>query len=222
MALAIVQVYARSGWRARAVYSGGNPAGAQPGDFAITRQDGGPCTVTVAAVQSADVTSLELVMSERLIPKVAYVLTWGTSATPFSWTLPAAQDPTVAAQDDDPDAEANGVDLAWISSDPGPSGDCQRRTGLACVQYDLSNLAFIVPGDLINDPAAGANLQSLVNSSSSDAEMLQAGAALSAQFRRDPRVADADVDVVVGIDAPASFNGQIKTRAGQTAPVQGS
>lgn len=220
MALALTSLYARSGWRARAVFSGGNPSGISVGAFAITRSDGGPCTVVVLFARPVDGTALELVLSERLLSRAIYLLTWSATSTPFSFIPPLSQDPSVQAADDDPDAEANGVDLAWISNDPTPSGDCDRRSGVSCVQYDLLNRAALVPGELVQDVTAGANIGALVNSSSSDSQLLQAGAKLEAEFRRDQRVADADVNVTVGTAGQTFFGGQVQTRAGQQAPVR--
>lgn len=220
MALALAQLYARSGWRARAVFSGGNPSGIAPAALVITRQDGGPCAVSVLAARTIDGTALELVLSERLLSRVIYVLTWSSSSTPFSFVPPLAQDPSVQSPDDDPDAEANGVDLAWISNDPTPSGDCDRRSGVACVQYDLLNRAELVPGELMQDVTAGANFGALVNSSSSDSQLMQAGAKLEAEYRRDQRVADASINVAVGTSGQTFFGGQVQTRAGQQTPVR--
>lgn len=220
MALAVVQVYARSAWRVRVVFSGGNPSSVQPGDFTVTRQDGGPCSITVASLMVIDGTALEVVLSESVISRVVYVMTWSATGIPFSFSPPAALDPSVQPQGDDPDAEANGVDLAWISDNPSSSGDCPQRRGTACVQYDLENRAFLVPGELMQDTSAGGNVQRLVNSSSSDAELLQAGARLDAEFKRDSRVADSSMNVTVDTQGQSSFNGQVKTRAGQQAPVR--
>lgn len=220
MALALAQLYARSGFRVRAVFSGGDPSGTAPAALVVTRQDGGPCSVTVLFARPVDGTALELVLSERLLSRVIYILTWSGSSTPFSFVPPLSQDPSVQAADDDPDAETNGVDLAWISNDPTPSGDCDRRSGVACVQYDLLNRAELVPGELMQDVTAGANIGALVNSSSSDSQLLQAGAKLEAEFRRDPRVADADINVTVGTAGQTFFGGQVQTRAGQNSAVR--
>lgn len=220
MALALVQAYARSGWRVRAVFAGGSPSGVTPAALTITRQDGGPCTVTVASLAVVDATALELVLSERVLPKIAYVLTWSGTTQSFAFFPPRAQDPALQPIDDDPDAEANGVDLAWCSNDPTPSGDCDRRSGLACVQYDLVNRAMLKPGELVQDVTAGADVGSLVNASASDSQLMQAGARLEAEFRKDSRVADVGVNVSVGTEGQTFFGGQVRTRAGQAAPVR--
>lgn len=220
MALTIVQLYARSAFRVRAVFSGGSLAGVVPTDFAVTRQDGGPTTESVAALQIIDSTSLELKLSERLIAKVQYLLAYGAQSLAFAYYPAAKLDPIVQPVNEDPDTEANGVDLAWISSDPGPDGDCQRRTGLACVQYDLVNRAYLVPGELVQAQDAGAALPQTINGPGGRYETLQIAGKLESEWRRDDRVVDASVDPVIGTGGEVDFNGQVQTRAGQSAPVR--
>jgi hypothetical protein len=219
MPLSVVQVYARSAWRARAVFSGGSPSGVLPGDFTITRQDGGPTTAAVASVMVIDGTALELRLSEQLLAKIVYLLTWSATSFPFSFIRPIDLDRDIKPLGDDPDAEANGVDLAWVSGDPTPDGDLPRRSGLACVEHDLPNVAVLVPGELVQAPARGGNFNALVNSSSSDADIRRAGALLEAEFRRDDRVEDSEVDVTTTSNS-GTFVGQVRTRAGQSAPVR--
>lgn len=220
MALALVQTYARSGFRVRAVFSGGNPSGQPASAFTVTRQDGGPCSITVVAVRQVDVSALEVVLSERALSGITYLLTWSATSSAFVFSTPAAMDLSLQDPNDDPDAEANGIDLAWASGDPGPGGDCPRRTGIDCVKYDLPNRAVLIPGELVQAADAGANIQRLVNSSSSDTDMGRAGSALDTEFRRDRRVADSRMEVVIGTAGQTSFNGQVKTHAGQEVPVR--
>lgn len=215
----IVQLYARSAFRVRAVFDG-DPSAVQVSDFAITRQDGGPTTAEVASLFAVDGNSLELKLSERLISKVHYVFAYAAQSIAVTYFPAAKFDPVVAPVNEDPDAEANGVDLAWISDDPGPDGDCRRRKGLACVQYDLVNRAMLVPGELVQDQSAGASMPQKINGSGGRFELLQIAGTLDREWRRDDRVDDVSVDPVVGTDGEVDFNGQVRTRAGQSAPVR--
>jgi len=220
MALSLVQVYARSGWRVRAVYAGGNPSGAVPTDFVFARQDGGPTTVTALAVVVVDGNSVELATSERLISGVIYTVTWSGTTLSFSFFPQIELAPSVQAPDDDPDAEANGVDWAWISGNPTASGDCPRRSGIACVEYDLPNRAVLIPGELVQDQTAGGGLLLKVNGAMTDAELQRAAGGLENEFKRDRRVKDCNVDTTSSTDGSVNFNGQVQTRAGQQALVR--
>ena len=220
MALSIVQLFARSPWRVRAVFAGGTPSGVLAGDFAITRKDGGPCTIAVASLISIDVNALELVLSEATLAGVSYVATWSAAAFGFQFSTPLSQNPAVQPIGDDPEAEAYGVDLAWISDDPHADGDCARRRGVACLEYDLPNRAALIPGELVQDQGAGANLPQQINGSAGNADLVQIASRLEAEFKRDDRVQDAEINTSDGaLQGDVNFNGQVLTIA-TGLPVQ--
>lgn len=218
----LVQVYARSAWRVRAIFDGPVVPPNVPtlSNLTISRADGGPTTIVVQNLFGIDSSSGELSLSERMIEGVGYLLTYAGVAYPIGYTAPVLVGTTSQYSDGDPDAEVNGVDLAWVSNDPGPDGDCQRRTGIACVEYDLPNRAVLRPGELVQDQSAGAALDLTVNGAASDSDLLATAAKLEAEFRRDDRVQDVSVDASSDSEGDVTYGGQVQTRAGQQAQVR--
>jgi hypothetical protein len=213
MALSLGQVFARSAWRLRAAFNGGDPTGQPASAFVVARADGGPCTVTAAHVIGVDGTAVELSLSEKLLPRIVYTLTWGATTLRFSFVRARATDRTIQPSGEDPEAEVFGVEPAWFSKPLGPDGDFQRRRGIECLKYDLPNRAMLRKNELAQDPTAGGNLIDGVNGPAGRFVTQQLAADLATEFRRDDRVRDAAIDPVVSPDGEVDFNSQVQTRA---------
>jgi hypothetical protein len=210
MALAITQVYARTPFRVRVVFSGGSPAGQPASAFALTRQDGGPNEIVISSLFPFDTASLELSASSRLLAGIIYVLTWSGQAIPFSYAAPLAQRQDAApTRDDDPEAEAFGVDVAWLFSEPTAGGDCPQRRGRACNEYDLPRRAVLKRGELVHLPNAGGNLLDSINGPNDVGTALEQAAAVEADRRNDERLTDVEADVSTDTEGRTLLNGRV-------------
>jgi hypothetical protein len=209
MALAMTQVYARTPFRIRVVFSGGSPAGQPASAFALARQDGGPNEIVVSSLFPFDVASLELSVSSPLLAGIIYLLTWSAQSVAFSYTVPIAQDAQITPADDDPEAEAFGVDLAWLFSAPTADGDCPQRRGRACLEYDLPKRAVLKKGELVHLPASGGGLLDTINGPNDVGTLLELASTVEADWRGDDRLSEVQADISTDTDGNAILGGRV-------------
>jgi hypothetical protein len=194
MALQLLGAYARAPWRIRALFNQGGLSGQLPAAFTLSQLSGGAVTIRVVSLFAADVSQLELVISEPLVPGSGYLLNWSGTSVPFRFDVPVT-DAVAAVESDRPDDELFGVDLDWLFSTPTADGDCPRRRGLDCLLHDLPARARLRTGELVHAVTAGGNLPNQVNGPEAESELKQVAASLEGEFRDDDRVADVRVDV---------------------------
>jgi hypothetical protein len=198
MALQLLGAYARAPWRIRALFIGGDPSGQLPAAFTLSLLSGGAVTIRVVSLFAADLSQLELVTSEPLVPGVGYQLTWSGVSVPFRFDVPAT-DTATAVESDRPEDELFGVDLDWLFSTPTADGDCPKRRGIDCLLHDLPARARLRTGELVHAVTAGGNLPDQVNGPEAESELKQVAASLEGEFRDDDRVADVRVDVSTNV-----------------------
>lgn len=191
-----------------------------PTSYVVTRTDGVATAVTVDVAWLARSTVYVLALTEALVPGVEYTLTpdW-TAARAVVWRLPLPQtdeegDPY------DPEAEAYGLDVDWLSDALDGERDAPVIRGRECLKHDLIAVALTHHGELVHDPGVGAGAGGYVN---------QAGAGrrpaeLAATWRRlaleDARVAQADVSYTVASTGVARFKLRVTTAPGAALDVE--
>lgn len=171
-------------------------------DYTLTRQDGGACaiTCTLAWIPAGSPSVAELALSGRLLEGVVYVMAVsGSGSAEVTYRAPRSA-PATGPAADDPEAEAFGVDRAWITDQLGPNGDLQRRGGLAAFKYDLGAIAATEPGELFHLPDDGAGMPSRVNGPGTPGEVAGVAASLKRQWSRDYRVKRGGVKVTPTLD----------------------
>lgn len=204
MALALIAIDARSQWRIRAFFAGGNPSGQPASAFSLARADGGANTAKIVNAFTADVGQIELVTSEPMGIGTQYTITWSGITLTCVYNL-APDDPQIAPDADDPEAEVFGVDFDWIFGTPTADGDCPRRTGQPCLVHDLGARAELRKGELVHLPTKGAGVRQDINGPAGNADLQAVAGTLDAEFRDDDRVKDMTISVDES-DAPGGFN----------------
>jgi hypothetical protein len=204
MALALIAIDARSQWRIRAFFAGGDPSGQPASAFTLARADGGANTIKIVNAFTPDMGQRELVTSEPLSIGTLYAITWSGNTLTCVFNV-APDDPMFAPDADDPEAEVFGVDLDWIFGQPTADGDCPRRTGQECLVHDLAARVELKKGELVHLPTKGANIKQDTNGPAAPADLLATQATLDAEFRDDDRVADLAITVEES-DSQGGFN----------------
>jgi len=189
------------------------------GDYALSRADGGYTTAAVALVWSdaGSPTVAELALTEALVETVVYQVTiTGHGAADVSFRAPLALEARVIGQDD-PEAEAYGVDVAWIADGITPRGGLGRRAGLAAVRYDLVAAARTRRGEWFHRPDDGAGIDDQVNAPGDPGTIDAFAARLRSQWVRDERVERGGVTVTVTAseagDGVFDVDARVRTRA---------
>lgn len=140
--------------------------------------------------------AVELALDEPLTPGLLYTLEHASSSRTldFRYIAPPAVE-QADEDDDDPEAEAFGVDVDWLADSLTASGDLPDVRGLAALKHDLAGVAVLSPGELPHRPLAGVGLRSRVNASADDGAISDVRADLIAAFTADDRVRDATAEV---------------------------
>lgn len=205
----ILQLFSRSPYRLSVTTD--NAPTTNAGDYVVSRPDGAPIVVSVTNVWLTGPTTAELSLSPPLLPGIIYVLTLPNApsapSAQLSYQLPVISTPAPLASEEDPEAEALGVDLDWFADQLTSIGDTPSIRGRQCVVNDLQMIAFIVPSELAHRPNDGGNIKASVNAPSNSTD--QVLAALKRQWSKDPRVKKNGI----GIQVDASTVGQIFWRA---------
>jgi len=181
------------------------------GDYLITRKDGVTTTVAATLVWSVAGNTVEIALSEALLPDVVYtILLPGLNPVDFSYRAPLAaplqkKARTFASQ-------RLGLDLAWASSRALDSRkQVPRRIGEDCLKHDLAALCRIAPREIFHRPLAGVGLDDYVNAS--DAEQGVVVAKTRAAWTKDPRVTTGSVTLSAEMDPGGEL-----TLTGQVVP----
>jgi hypothetical protein len=144
----------------------------------------------VAQVWARGARGVELAMVEPLLPGALYVVRDLVSNTQASLVY-RSEPPAAPAAAGDPEAEAFGCDLDWLSP-RSPSGDVVVVSGLPALRHDVAALAHLSPSELPHRPLAGMGLVQRVNGTDPG----ELGPEAAATLRSDPRVAAATCEVV--------------------------
>lgn len=184
----IQSAYATSPWRVRLKFDAAGSL--TPSTYAITRKDSGPGSPTVVLAfnpSPADTSTVDITLSAPLLDATIFTVTQGGASSADVAYYPPQNTSSRIIADDDPEAEAFGIDYSWIDSDPDATGDCPRRRGLAAYRHDLPMRALLSPGDLIQAPTAGGALYPKINSPASDSELSEDASRVESDLRNDPR-----------------------------------
>lgn len=189
-----VQVAAQSPWRLLTLTDSTFTGYATAGNYSISRADGLDTTIVVAQVISIDTITQSLALSDALIPDVIYLLgaTGVTGLMAFSFR-PVSQIASGGGPIDDPEAEAFGLDVDWLSPKL-VSGDTPTIRGMECLRQDATAIAMTEPGELYHRPQDGAGLPKQVNGPASAGDL---AARLKRQWLKDPRVRLAEPKVTI-------------------------
>jgi phage baseplate assembly protein W len=206
------QAEARSPWRVRLVFDVAPGAPTTPGTYALARTDGAGPAPAVARVLPLDTASVELVLAEGLLPALLYTLTvTGASGTPrVSYRAPDAQ-ALGTVPDEDPEAEAFGLDVDWLAPTLAPGGDLPTVRGRACLVHDLAAVAVTRPGELFHRPEVGAALPQRVNGPNTPADLLDARAGVKRAWLADDRVRGVELTATAATDGTATLTGKVQS-----------
>lgn len=207
--MALRSAIARSRYRIRCTFDSVAPLTIT--SYAVARQDGGPGSTAVTLVflpAPSDTATAAIILSDPLLEGIIYAVTVAGVTVLVSYQPPQTTERTRPG--DDPEVQMFKLDLDWIDGDPDMAGDCPHRRGLPALDHDLLELAFLEPGELVHKPDAGGAVARLVNSTSTTAELDEAAGKIEAQYRRDPRVDTASVEVDATDDGNVKLNRFIK------------
>ena len=179
-----------------------------PSDYVISRQDNGAVTITVTNVWSTGTNAVEMSTSDALSNDFVYVVTLpnasGTPSAVLGYRTPQSIT-TLPAVDDDPEAEALGVDIDWLAPALDPAGDSPKIRGRACLINDLAAAALTTPGELFHKPTDGGGMRLKVNGPAIPGQLSGIRASLLRQWTKDPRVRQGGV----AIDVSSSSDGKV-------------
>jgi hypothetical protein len=203
---AFVQALARSRWRISVTFDGAFVAWTTPATYTLTRADGSPTSVVASRAFATDSTTIELALSEGLLEDVIYTLTATGVAGSTSVSVRAVPVEAVAAADDDPEAEAFGVDVDWLAPALDASGDIPTIRGRDCLLQDLVAIARTSPGELFHRPDAGAGLDAKVNGAVTTDRIT---ADVLREWKRDERVQRVEVRTSSTSDGETTVRGDV-------------
>lgn len=177
--------------------------GSQLSPEAYTLARGGVVAVEIEAAWQRSGGAIELALVEPLLVGERYTLahTGASNVVELAYIEPVSA-PTAAGRltlqrgaEDDPEAEAFGVDVDWFAAGLTPSGDLPAVRGLAALKHDLAALAVLNPGELLHRPAAGLGLSRRVNGAASAGARAELEADARAAYLADTRVKDASITI---------------------------
>jgi hypothetical protein len=153
----------------------------------VSRVDGaGGVSLSVNFAFQTDLTSLELALSGGLVPDVKYLFEYGPAGTGITAYIPPISQSSRGSSQDDPEAEALGIDVDWLAESLDASGDMPTIRGRDCLSNDLVAIAKTDPGELFHRPKEGGGMLSQVNGPGNDLDAV--ARALRATWSRDRRV----------------------------------
>lgn len=186
-----------------------------PTNYTISRPDFGPTVIRVTVAWLIGPTTVELALSEPMVDGVIYVVAVaGSGSAQVAYRQPAAPGAVQMPGEPDPEAEAFGVDIAWITSPALTSaGDVPQRRGAECLRSDLAAIAVTDRGELFHRPDDGAGLNSKTNGPGNASGVGAVGATVKRQWLSDDRVRRVD------LSATANALGQVTVNASVTPIV---
>lgn len=215
----LLSAAARSAWRVGVTFDAAWGGMATATNYQFARQDGVGTTVVANVAFNTDTLGVDLALSEGLNVGVVYfVSAAGVSGSAAVAYLVAPPQPAGALPEDDPEAEAFGVDIDWLAPSLDQSGDAPEIRGRACLKNDLPAIAKTMPGELYHRPHDGGGLPSEVNGPDSVDDI---GARVRGQWLKDSRVRDAQLRVTVDTAGGVQIAAQVTPAAlDQPLPVQ--
>lgn len=205
---------ARSIWRVRVVFDGPDAGLVDATKYSIVREDGAfsLCDVTFAFL--IDSRTAEIAIKPAIVEGLIYRVTH-TDAVGYALCQFRSPSQSVLASKtaDDPEAEAFGVDIDWLTDELTADGDMQEIRGRKCVLNDLVCIARTIPGELVHSPEAGAGLPREINGPMTEDELLRISSAVKSAWSADDRVESLLVSVSETSNGEVSIDGKIKTIA---------
>lgn len=183
--------------RVRVVFVSAAGAGTSPpSDWTVRRE--GVVRHPVAQAWFIDATTAELALEEPLEASTRYTVEHvsGASAVWFAYDAGPRITHTAALEEQgDPEAEAFGRDIDWLSDTLTPTRDLPEAAGLPALKHDLAALAVLNPGELVHRPTAGVGMRRRVNGLGTEESVREVEADVSAAYLADDRVRDVVVAV---------------------------
>lgn len=210
--MTISQAIARTPWRVRLVFSALPGGAALASSYTLVRGDSAFTSVKVAAAWTVDAVSVELALSEALLPSLVYTVTIGSDSSDIVYYPPVASI-VIAEETSSPEDEAYGIDLDWFSSTLDPNGDLQTTRGMQALREDLVSVVQINPGEIAHRPDVGAGLQLRVNGPNLAAQLASIRGAVKREWLRDDRVEDALIKATASTDGTVELDCSVKTVA---------
>jgi hypothetical protein len=207
----ITEARARSPWRLRLVFDAIPGGATTAASYTLTREDGAGTSAEVARAFAVDATAVELALSEALRDHVTYQVALAGVADPAAvrYSPPLAQI-LGADRQDDPEAEAFGVDSDWLAERLSGDGDVPEVRGLPCLRHDLIAVARTVPGEVYHRPDCGAGIPTRVNG---PAPLSELAAAAKREWLKDDRVKRASPKVTESSAGEISIRGDVQSVA---------
>jgi hypothetical protein len=196
----ITEARARSPWRLRLVFDAIPGGATTAASYTLTREDGAGTSAEVARAFAVDATAVELALSEALRDHVTYQVALAGVADPAAvrYSPPLAQI-LGADRQDDPEAEAFGVDSDWLAERLSGDGDVPEVRGLPCL-----------PGEVYHRPDCGAGIPTRVNG---PAPLSELAAAAKREWLKDDRVKRASPKVTESSAGEISIRGDVQSVA---------
>lgn len=204
----ILRVASASPWRISVVFDSAPTTTTT--DYVLTRQDGLTDGAITNYVFFTGTNVVDLALNQQLSTDSVYLLSYqGGTQVALSYRQPANPNLTPTVGQDDPEAEAYGIDIDWFADSLTAAGDVPLIHGLQCLRNDLAATALTFPGEIFHRPDVGAGMQTRVNGPNLPQQLDDIRATLKRTWATDDRVIPGGIDISVD----SSVSGQITATA---------
>lgn len=208
--MAIIQAIARTPRRLRLVFDSLPGGATTAANYAFVRADNSYTSITASSVWTVDSTSVEIALSEALLPSTTYTVTISSVSAAFSYEAPVAQ-AIIIEETSDPEDEAFGVDIDLFADALDPVGDLPTLRGMTALRNDLISVVRIIPGEIAHRPDVGAGLDLRINGANVGAQLADIRGAIKREWLKDDRVDDASIKATANTTGLVELEASVKT-----------